>query len=224
MEHPERSDSCSLPRSVARWVPNPTCSVCDPVLKRAHNPKVGGSNPPPATTYNLVPGGYWLPFQLAADSTTSLGRQYAPHHHAVGGPLTLWHRFRIDVHRALNGRVPEQFLLDFDIGTHPTQQAGGGMPKCVPADSCRMPARSAAGLICRCSMLSCQRSLPARLANTKSDGVVSEKSIVVSQNLSHLLTPLTSATYKTSPNSAKDGVTMLQAPGHLEFFGSQSGA
>jgi hypothetical protein len=30
---------------------------------------------------------------------------------------------RIHIHRALNGRVLEQLLLDFDIGAPPTQQA-----------------------------------------------------------------------------------------------------
>jgi hypothetical protein len=31
------------------------------VARWAHNPKVGGSNPPPATTYEFL-GTYWLPF------------------------------------------------------------------------------------------------------------------------------------------------------------------
>src|SRR5580704_1694415 len=30
--------------------------------------------------------------------------------------------------------MPEQFLLDFDVGTHSTQQARVGMPKGVPAN------------------------------------------------------------------------------------------
>ena len=33
-----------------------------------------------------------------------------------------------------DGGVAEQFLWDFDVGTHPTQQARVGMPKRVPAN------------------------------------------------------------------------------------------
>ena len=102
----------------------------------AHNPKVGGSNPPPATTFQVL-GSHWLPFATALgtdSSTTSLTGQYAPNYYTVDGTFTLRHGLRIDVHRALDGRVAEQFLLDFDIGAHPTQQARVGMSKRVPAN------------------------------------------------------------------------------------------
>src|SRR5580692_12111198 len=38
------------------------------VAQWAHNPKVGGSNPPPATTYQLL-GTHWLPFAPALGTT-----------------------------------------------------------------------------------------------------------------------------------------------------------
>ena len=41
---------------------------------------------------------------------------------------------RIDIHRALDGGAAEQFLLDFDVGTHMTQQARVGMAKRLPAN------------------------------------------------------------------------------------------
>jgi hypothetical protein len=40
----------------------------------------------------------------------------------------------VDIHRALDGGVPQQFLLDFDVGPHSTQQARVGMAKRVPAN------------------------------------------------------------------------------------------
>jgi hypothetical protein len=58
-----------------------------PAKNSAHNPKVGGSNPPPATTYKL-PGPHWLPLATAlgtAQATTRITGQYAANYHIVGG-------------------------------------------------------------------------------------------------------------------------------------------
>jgi hypothetical protein len=114
---------------------SPTESQRVSVVPLAHNPKVGGSNPPPATTYQLF-GAHWLPLAtaLGTHATTSLTGQHASNDHTVGGTLARRHGPRIDIHRALNGRVPEQFLLDFDVSTHSTRQARVGMPKRVPAN------------------------------------------------------------------------------------------
>ena len=60
--------------------------------------------------------------------------QYAPNYHTVGGTLALRHGLRIDIHRAWDGGVPQQFLLDFDVDPHSTQQARVGMAKRVPAN------------------------------------------------------------------------------------------
>src|SRR6266496_2060562 len=92
------------------------------VARWAHNPKVGGSNPPPATTF-LHLGTHWLPLATTigtADATTSLTGQHAPNYHTVGGTLALRHGLRIDIHRTLDGRVPQQLLLHFDVCTHST--------------------------------------------------------------------------------------------------------
>ena len=80
------------------------------VARWAHNPKVGGSNPPPATIYQLL-GTHWLPFAPALgtnDTATSLTGQNAPNYHTVGGTLALRHGLLIDIHRALDGGTPER--------------------------------------------------------------------------------------------------------------------
>ena len=99
------------------------------VARWAHNPKVGGSNPPPATTYRRF-GTHWLPFVAALgtnNTPASLAGQHAPNYHTVRGPLAIRHGMRTDIHRALDGGVPQQFLLDFEVGTHSTQKARVGM-------------------------------------------------------------------------------------------------
>jgi hypothetical protein len=65
---------------------------------------------------------------------TILAGHYAPNDYAVDGTLAIRHGSCIDVHRALDRRVPEQLLLDFDVGAYSTKQARVGMPKRVPAD------------------------------------------------------------------------------------------
>jgi len=74
--------------------------------------------------YQLL-GTHWLPLAtaLGTHAATSLKGQYAPNNHTVGGTLALRHGLRIDIHRALDGGVPEQLLLDFDVGTYSAQQA-----------------------------------------------------------------------------------------------------
>ena len=55
----------------------------------------------------------------------------------------------IDVHCALDSRVPQKFLLHFDIRANAAQHGGVGMPKGVPADLSNVPTRTAAGFNCR---------------------------------------------------------------------------
>jgi hypothetical protein len=61
-------------------------------------------------------------------------RSELPHCLRHACPRT-WLAYRhSSIHRALDGGMPEQFLLDFDVGRHSTQQARVGMAKRVPAN------------------------------------------------------------------------------------------
>ena len=77
--------------------------------------------PQPLTSFSVPTGSHSFGSSGGGDAATSLKWQYTSHHHTVRSPLTLRHRLRIDIHRALNGGVPEQLLLDFDVRTDPAQ-------------------------------------------------------------------------------------------------------
>src|SRR6185312_13613753 len=53
---------------------------------------------------------------------------------AVCNPFLFRDGLRVNIHRALNSRVSQEFLLNLDIRTQATQQGGIGMPKHVPAN------------------------------------------------------------------------------------------
>ena len=104
------------------------------VARWAHNPKVGGSNPPPATN----------PFQSVASLSVTSPAHFAltqrhwqqlPNNLPVRRPFLLAHSLRVHVESGADIRVPEQFALHFHISTIRPEQRAVAVPERVPAHS-----------------------------------------------------------------------------------------
>jgi hypothetical protein len=109
-----------------------------------HNPKGGGSNPPPATNPKLHSPNHLKsiagtapacnryplgPISRQRLKTCSvllhhLGRGDDRHHQTVRGALPLRDCLGVAIHRALDGRVPEQLLLHLEIDVSSSQHFG----------------------------------------------------------------------------------------------------
>ena len=115
------------------------------VARWAHNPKVGGSNPPPAT--NLFIG---LQVKLLFPAGAKRGiigcfgglsfclfecrPKYHLYYLAVGCSLRFHHGVAIDVHGGRNLSVPHQFLLHSHRSANRVEPGAIGVAECVPPD------------------------------------------------------------------------------------------
>jgi hypothetical protein len=111
----------------------------------SHNPKVAGSNPAPATTFQRLTGAAPNPKGAKRCKSASRKARFAfypqdrsqchPNHVAVCLSLGRGHRCSsIDVHSRLDRGVSHQFLLDRHRCAGFLKPSAVGVPKRMPAD------------------------------------------------------------------------------------------